>query len=217
MNIEQARFNMVEQQIRPCDVLDQGVLDALMAVRREQFVPAPRKALAFAEVGIPLGHGAAMLTPALEAKALQALHLRKADRVLEVGTGSGHMAALLALRSDHVFSIEIVPQLAAAARDNLQRAGVDNVTVEEGDGLQGWPAQAPYDAILLSGAVAVLPAALLDELKPGGRLLAFVGEAPLVHARLVTCLGEGRFQSVNLFETGVPPLRNAPQPGRFTF
>jgi protein-L-isoaspartate(D-aspartate) O-methyltransferase len=217
MNLEQARQNMVEQQIRTWEVLDQEVLDLLLTIRREDFVPKGYAKLAFAETAIPLGHGAAMLTPALEAKFLQALALRKSDKVLEIGTGSGYMAALLGARSDHVYTVEIEPELAARARENLQRECADNVTVVEGDGARGWPAKAPYDAIVLSGSVADIPQALLDQLKVGGRLLAVVGEAPLMQARLVTCVSEGRFQSVNLFETSIPPLRNLPARGKFVF
>lgn len=217
MNLEQARYNMVEQQIRTWEVLDQEVLDLLLAIRREDFVPPASVKLAFAETAIPLGHGAAMLTPALEAKFLQALQLRKSDKVLEIGTGSGYMAALLGARSDHVYSVEIEPELAARARANLQRHDADNVTVIEGDGARGWPDQAPYDAIVLSGSVAEIPEALLQQLKVGGRLMAVVGEAPLMQARLVTCVAEGQFQSVNLFETSIPRLSNVPERGKFTF
>ena len=217
MNLEQARYNMVEQQIRPWEVLDQDVLDLLMTVRRDHFVPAACVRLAFADTAIPLGHGAAMLPPVLEARFLQALQLHKSDKVLEVGTGSGYMAALLGARSDHVYTIEIEPALAARAREHLQRECADNVTVVEGDGSSGWPAQAPYDAILLSGSVAEISEALLGQLKVGGRLLAVVGDAPLMQARLVTCVAEGRFQSVNLFETSIPRLRNAPERGKFVF
>lgn len=217
MNLEQARFNMVEQQIRTWEVLDQEVLDLLMTVKREQFVPPACLKLAFADTAIPLGHGAAMLPPAIEAKILQALQLRKSDKVLEIGTGSGYMAALLGARSDHVCTIEIEPALAAQARANLARQDADNVTVIEGDGALGWPSHAPYDAIVLSGSVAGIPDALLQQLKVGGRLLAVVGEAPLMQARLVTCVGEGRFQSVNLFETSIPRLRNVPEREKFIF
>ena len=217
MNLEQARYNMVEQQIRTWEVLDQEVLDLLLTIRREDFVPPASVKLAFAETSIPLGNGAAMLTPALEAKFVQALQLRKSDKVLEVGTGSGFMAALLGARSDHVYTVEIEPALAAKARENLQRECADNVTVIEGDGAQGWPAQAPYDAIVLSGSVAQIPEALLEQLKVGGRLLAVVGDAPLMQARLVTCLADGQFQSVNLFETSIPRLRNVPERGKFYF
>ena len=217
MNLEQARYNMVEQQIRTWEVLDQEVLDLLMTVKREQFVPPACLKLAFADTEIPLGHGAAMLSPVIEAKILQALQLRKSDKVLEVGTGSGYMAALLGARSDHVYSVEIEPELAARARENLQRQCADNVTVIDGDGALGWPSQAPYDAIVLSGSVAEVPEALLWQIKVGGRLLAVVGEAPLMQARLVTCVGEGSFQSVILFETSIPRLRNVPERGKFVF
>lgn len=217
MNLEQARYNMVEQQIRTWDVLDQDVLDLLMTVKREQFVPPACLKLAFADTAIPLGHGAAMLTPAIEAKMLQALQLRKSDKVLEIGTGSGYMAALLGARCGHVYTVEIEPELAARARENLLRQDADNVTVIEGDGASGWPAQAPYDAIVLSGSVAEIPEALLLQLKIGGRLIAVVGEAPLMQARLVTCVAEGQFQSVNLFETSIPRLRNVPERGKFAF
>ena len=217
MNLEQARYNMVEQQIRTWEVLDQEVLDLLMTVKREDFVPPACVKLAYADTAIPLGHGAAMLTPAVEAKMLQALQLRKSDKVLEIGTGSGYMAALLGARSDHVYSVEIEPELAARARANLLRQDADNVTVIEGDGARGWPAQAPYDAIVLSGSVADIPEALLQQLKVGGRLMAVVGEAPLMQARLVTCVAEGQFQSVNLFETSIPRLRNVPERATFAF
>jgi protein-L-isoaspartate(D-aspartate) O-methyltransferase len=217
MNLEQARYNMVEQQIRTWEVLDQEVLDLLLTVKREDFVPPACVKLAYAETAIPLGHGAAMLSPALEAKMLQALQLRKSDKVLEIGTGSGYMAALLGARSDHVYTVEIEPELAATARASLERHCADNVTVIEGDGAQGWPSLAPYDAIVLSGSVAEISDALLAQLKVGGRLLAVVGEAPLMQARLVTCVAEGRYQSVNLFETSIPRLRNVPERGNFVF
>jgi protein-L-isoaspartate(D-aspartate) O-methyltransferase len=217
MNIEQARFNMVEQQIRPWDVLDQEVLDLLFEVKREQFVPPTYQSVAFVDAEIPLGRGATMLTPKIEARVMQALHVRKSDKVLEVGTGSGYMAALLAARANHVYSVEIDMELAATARENLKRAGVDNVTVEDGDGARGWPAHAPYDVIVLSGSTPVVPQELLHQLKPGGRMIAFVGEAPVMQAQLTTNTGEGGFQTVNLFETVVAPLKNAPQPQRFVF
>lgn len=217
MNLEKARFNMVEQQIRPCNVLDQEVLDLLAIVKREAFVPAAYRALAFADAEIPLGHGAAMLAPVIEAKILQALHLRKSDKVLEIGTGSGYMAALLGARTDHVYSVEIVPELAARARENLKGQDVDNVTVEEGDGALGWAAHAPYDVIVLSGSTPVLPDAFLQQLKIGGRLFAVVGEAPVMQAQLVTCVAEGRYQTANLFETSIAQLKNSQQRERFVF
>ena len=217
MNVEQARFNMIEQQIRPWEVLDQEVLDLLFVVRREEFVPPAYKSLAFADLEIPLGYGASMLAPKIEARVLQELQLKPSDRVLEIGAGSGHMAALLAAKAEQVYSVEIVPELAQMARDNLRRQGIDNVMVEEGDGARGWAAHAPYDVIVLSGSTPLLPPAFLQQLKSGGRLFAVVGEAPVMEGQLVTHSGEGIYQTINLFETSVAPLRNAMQPSRFTF
>ena len=217
MNFEQARFNMVEQQIRPWEVLDQSVLDLLFVVKREEFVPAAYRALAFADVEIPLGHGASMLPPKIEAKMLQELQLRTTDKVLEIGTGSGYMAALLAARAERVYTVEIVPELARAARENLERNRVGGVTVEEGDGARGWAAHAPYDVILLSGSTPVLPQAFLQQLKSGGRLMAVVGEPPVMEAQLVVHAGEGVYRTVNVFETNVPPLQHALSRERFQF
>jgi protein-L-isoaspartate(D-aspartate) O-methyltransferase len=217
MNVEQARFNMIEQQIRPWEVLDQEVLDLLFVVRREEFVPPAYKSLAFADLEIPLGYGASMLAPKIEARVLQELQLKPSDRVLEIGAGSGHMAALLAAKAEQVYSVEIVPELAQMARDNLRRQGIDNVMVEEGDGARGWAAHAPYDVIVLSGSTPLLPPAFLQQLKSGGRLFAVVGEAPVMEGQLIAHSGEGIYQTVNLFETSVAPLRNAMQPSRFTF
>ncbi|MDR2240954.1 MAG: protein-L-isoaspartate O-methyltransferase [Zoogloeaceae bacterium] len=218
MNLEQARHNMIAQQIRTWKMLDQDVLDLLLDIEREHFVPPAYLNLAYAETAIPLGHGAAMLMPAQEAKLLQALALRKSDKVLQIGAGSGYMAALLGARSDHVYAVEIEPALAALARENLRRCErADNVTVIEGDGAAGWPDQAPYDAILLTGAVAEIAPALLAQLKVGGRLLAVVGEAPPMQARRVVRVSEDDFQSENLFSTGIPSLRNLPPRKPFVF
>jgi protein-L-isoaspartate(D-aspartate) O-methyltransferase len=217
MNIELARFNMIEQQIRPWEVLDPTVLDTLSVVRREAFVPAAYTALAFGDTEIPLGHGQAMLAPRVEARLAQELGLKPTDRVLEIGTGSGYMAALLAALTEHVVSVEIVPELAEQARQNLAAAGVQNVTVEVGDGAQGWAARGPYDAIVISGSMPVLPDALLRQLRVGGRLVAIVGTAPVMQAQRITCTAEGVYNAVNLFETVVPALTNAPQTSRFEF
>ena len=217
MNFEKARFNMVEQQIRPWEVLDPNVLDLLMTVKREEFVPEKSRALAFADVEIPIGHGQVMLKPVIEGKILQALQLNRADSVLEIGTGSGFFAALLAARTEWVRSIEIDPELVRFASANLSRNKVDNVIVEEGDGAQGWPSRAPYDVIVMSGGLPFLPQALLEQLKVGGRLFAFVGEAPVMKARLVTCEAEGRYRSEDVFETLVPMLKNAPRHETFRF
>jgi len=217
MNFDQARSNMVEQQIRTWEVLDQAVLDLLYAVPREDFVPRAYRTLAFADMEIPIGEGEKMMPPKVEARILQALAPHKTERVLEVGTGSGYLTALLAHRAAHVHSVEIRPALAAFGRDNLERHGADNVTLETGDAARGWPTRAPYDVIVLTGSTPVLPKVLLDQLVPGGRLFAVVGELPVMVARLVTCSAPGALRSVELFDTVLAPLVNAEQPPRFKF
>jgi protein-L-isoaspartate(D-aspartate) O-methyltransferase len=221
IDIERARFNMVEQQIRPWEVLDQQVLDLLFTVRREDFVPPQYRSLAFVDMEIPLADnakaGEVMLVPRVEARMLQELALKPTDRILEVGTGSGYMTALLAKRGAHVTSVEINPEFSAAAAAKLAAHGITNVTLETGDAARGWNKSAPYDAIVLTGSVPVLADEFQRSLKPGGRLLAVVGEAPVMVARLMTCAGGGAYNTVALFETCIPALRNAPQPERFVF
>jgi protein-L-isoaspartate(D-aspartate) O-methyltransferase len=193
------------------------VLDLMMTVKREEFVPPGHRALAFADVEIPIGHGQVMLRPVIEGKVLQALQLHRSDSVLEVGAGSGFFAALLAARTECVRSVDIEPELVKLAHANLARSGVDNVIVEEGDAARGWACRAPYDVIVVSGGLPVLPQSLLDQLKVGGRLFAFVGEAPVMKARLVVCDAERRFRSTDSFETVVPMLANAPRQDNFSF
>jgi len=217
MDMEQARFNMIEQQIRPWEVLDPEVLRLLGTVRREDFVPAAHRALAFADIELPIGNGQKMLAPKIEARVLQELAIRNTDIVLEIGTGSGYMAALLASKAEYIYSVEIDPLLADTARRNLQQAGVANVTVETGDASAGWPDPGPFDVIVVSGSLPELPQALLQQLKIGGRLAAFVGEPPVMQARLVTRTGEQAFNTINLFETVVPPLTTARPRQRFVF
>ena len=216
-DVERARFNMVEQQIRPWDVLDPAVLDLLMRVHREDFVPPQHRSLAFADLEIPLGHGETMLAPKLEARMLQELDLRPEDAVLEVGTGSGYMTALLAGLARHVYSVDLVPEFTREAAPRLAAAGIRNVTLETGDAARGWDKHGPYDAIVLTGSVPVLAENFQQSLKPGGRLLAVVGSAPVMQARLITCAGNNAFRSVTLFETCIAPLKNAPQLQRFVF
>ena len=221
MNFEQARFNMIEQQIRPWEVLDPLVLELLSVVKREDFVPEAYKALAFADLEIPLvdtpGVGQTMLVPRMEARMLQELGVKTKDTVLEIGTGSGYMAALIAAKAEFVYSVEIDPALAGMARENLQRADVANVSVELGDGAQGWGQYAPYDAIVLSGSTPLLSEVLLRQLKIGGRLVAVVGEAPAMQLQLVTRTEENAFNTINVLETVVAPLLNAPQRSKFVF
>ena len=217
MNLEQARINMVEQQIRTWEVLDQDVLDLLYVVPREEFVPAQHRALAFSDLEIPIGEGERMWQPKLEARVLQELNVRKTDRVLEVGTGSGYLAALLSHRAAQVVSVEIKPALAAFGRANLERHGADNITLEAGDAARGWPARAPYDVIVLTGSTPVLPAAFVEQLAPGGRLFAVVGEPPVMSARLVAAAAPGAWHSIDLFETMLRPLANAERASSFRF
>ncbi|PWB54285.1 MAG: protein-L-isoaspartate O-methyltransferase [Nitrosomonadales bacterium] len=217
MNFEQARFNMVEQQIRPWNVLDPHVLNLLLEMRREDFVPDAYRNLAFVDMEIPIGHGEVMLTPKMEARIVQELAIKKTDTVLEVGTGSGYMTALLAQQSRHVYSVEIVPELKERAAEKLRAHGVHNVTLELGDAARGWNRHGFYDVIVLTGSVPVLPEAFFASLNPGGRMFAVVGDAPTMEGKLITCLGEGACRTTDLFETTIPPLRNALQPQRFTF
>ena len=221
MNLEQARANMVEQQIRTWDVLDQDVLDLLYAVPREDFVPPSCRNLAFTDMEIPFGEGERMWAPKLEARILQELAPRRTDRVLEVGTGSGYLTALLAHRAAHVHSVEIRPALAAFGRANIARHGVDNVTLAIGDAARGVPQDSPqpgpYDIVVLTGSVPVLPRALLDALAAGGRLFAVVGEQPVMTATLVTRTATGARRTVELFETALAPLANCERPSQFRF
>ena len=208
---------MVEQQIRTWEVLDQDVIDLLYTVPREEFVPEKHRALAFSDLEIPIGEGERMWQPKLEARVLQELGVRKSDRILEVGTGSGYLTALLAHRAAQVCSVEIKPALAAFGRKNLERHGVDNVMLEEGDAARGWPRGAPYDVIVLTGSTPVLPRAFLEQLAVGGRLFAVVGEAPAMTAQLVACSAPRAFHSANLFETVIAPLEKSERPPRFRF
>ncbi|WP_409194028.1 protein-L-isoaspartate O-methyltransferase family protein [Accumulibacter sp.] len=214
VDIERARFNMIEQQIRPWEVLDPEVLAALSVVKREDFVLPAHKALAFADLELPIGHGQTMLHPKMEARILQEVGVRNTDVVLEVGAGSGYMAALLASRGEFVHTVEIDPALAELARRNLRQARIVNVTVDTGDASEGWSSASPYDVIVLSGSLPRLPETFLQQLRLGGRLLAFIGEAPVMRAQLITRTADKAFTTINLFETVVAPLKRAkPQTG----
>ena len=221
MNLEQARVNMIEQQIRPWDVLDNEVLKTLVAVRREAFVPAAYQALAFVDTEIPLPGGENMLSPKLEARLLQEAAVRDTDSVLEIGAGSGYMAALLAHHARHVTTVEILPELKSLAEKNLTAYGIANVNVELGNGARGWAGSgtraAPWDVIIISGALPVLPRALLEQLSIGGRLLAIVGEAPVMSACLCVRTAQDAWSETKLFETCIKPLRDAEVPSTFHF
>jgi len=217
MNLEKARFNMVEQQIRPWQVLDPQVLHVLSNVQRELFVPAHYQALAYTDTDIPLGHGQEMVPPRIDARLMHDLQLSSQDKVLDIGTGSGYLAALLAARAERVISLEINPELAQQARQNLQRAGVTNVDVRVADGSQGAAADGPFDAIVLGGSVAEVPKALLEQLKLQGRLIAIVGTEPIMTATLFTRTGDASWTTQALWDTQAPRLQGFAEPSRFHF
>jgi len=217
MNVEQARFNMIEQQIRPWDVLDTSVLALLSAVRREDFVPAAHKAQAFMDLEIPLGGGRFLLAPRVEARLVQDLSLSKRDTVLHIGAGTGYVTALLAHKAQRVIGLESDAALATAARAHLRNAAVNNAEIVQVDGSTGYPAQAPFDAILLTGSVAKVPQNLLDQLKTGGRLLAIVGDEPVMQAILYTRTSDNQFSRQALFDTVAARLAGFTEPSRFQF
>jgi protein-L-isoaspartate(D-aspartate) O-methyltransferase len=222
MDIERARFNMIEQQIRPWNVLDQDILDLLSVVRREDFVPPPYRAMAFTDMEVPLvvegrQTGESMLAPKVEARILQELGVRRQESVLEIGAGSGHMAALLAHRARQVDALEIDADLARFAAANLARAGIQNAAVRHADGADPAGNLPSYDVIMLSGSVPLVPEFLLGRLNPGGRLAAIVGELPVMHAQITTRAQGAGWATAMLFETVAPPLRGFPAPARFRF
>lgn len=215
-DVERARFNMVEQQIRPWDVLDPEVLDLLFTVHREEFVPPTYRNLAFADLEIPLGDGQSMWAPKLEARVLQELRIKPGETVLEIGTGSGYFTALLASLGASVTSVEIRPRFVAEARAKLVRQGIEGARIEVGDGARGFGDER-YNAIVLTGSTPLLPQRFAEQLKPGGRVFAVVGEAPVMIARLLHWNASGPPASTDLFETVVPPLDRAATPERFAF
>ena len=225
IDIERARFNMIEQQIRPWDVLDADVLELLSLVRREDFVPMAHKALAFTDMQIPLlrptnqamQQGHCMLEPKVEARMLQDLRVQPHEKVLEVGAGSGYMAALLAYRAQRVVTMELHPELVRIARENLQRGGVTNVEVREADGARGLPGEAPFDVIALSGSVAEVPPVLLSQLRIGGRLAAIVGFEPVMRATFITRTGDTTYTTAQPWDTLAPRLAHFAEPSKFHF
>jgi len=217
MNLEQARFNMIEQQIRTWEVLDPRVLDLLARVPREQFVPAHYRSLAFADMNIPLGRGEVMMAPKVEARLIQALDIQPADAALEIGTGSGYVTALLASLARHVHSVDIYPDFTTGAGATLAAQDIRNVTLETGDGVNGWDRRAPYDVIAVTGSLPLFSSCFQEQLKVGGRLFMIVGQAPAMEALLITRLGEREWSRESLFETDIPPLVNALKPSAFVF
>ena len=217
MDLELARFNMIEQQIRPWDVLDANVLHLLSVVKREDFVPIAHRAMAFVDMEIPLPGGQTMLAPRVEARLLQDVAVHKHEKVLEIGAGSGYMAALLGHRAQRVITLEINPELAALARANLQKTGSHNAEVRHADGSQGAPVEGPFDVIMLSGSVAEVPHALLAHLKVGGRMAAIVGEPPMMRATFVTRVSDAEYRTSQPWDTLAQRLLNFPEPPRFSF
>jgi protein-L-isoaspartate(D-aspartate) O-methyltransferase len=216
-NNEQARYNMIEQQIRPAEVLDQRVLDVIAATPREDFVPGQYARLAFADVKIPLNHDQVMMTPILEARMLQALNIKPSDKILEIGTGSGYLTACLARLGNHVYSVDIYADFVESAKEKLKKHGIKNVDIEVGDASHGWDAHGPYDVITITGSLPVLPESFKSNLSIGGRLCAIVGDSPAMECLLITRVGESEWNQEGVMETVLPPLVNAPQPQRFVF
>jgi len=216
-SLEIARFNMVEQQIRPAEVLDPRVLDLISEMPREDFVPEEYRNLAYSDINIPIGLNQTLLKPIQEARFLQALNIQPSDKVLEIGTGSGFMAALLAKLAAQVTSVEIIPELAERAKAKLAAHNITNVTVETGDAAQGWDKNAPYDVVVVTGSMLILPESLKNQLSVNGRMCVTIGKAPVMTVYLVTRVGENQWAEEALFETLIPPLQNIQQPDTFVF
>lgn len=214
---QQARFNMIEQQIRTWEVLDPVVLALLDEVPREEFVAESQQGLAFADVELPIGQGQTMLSPKIEGRILQALSIKKTDKVLLIGTGSGYLTALIAKLAAHVHAVEIIPELSSLASARLQKHHIQNVSLHIADGANGYAADAPYDVIVFTGALQLHPTAAEQMLNIGGRMFAVVGELPIMQATLTQRISEGSCRKETLFETCLPPLENAPQSEKFEF
>lgn len=217
MDFEQARFNMVEQQIRTWEVLDLGVLELFETMHREDFVPTEYRRLALADINIPLPHDQVTMTPKVEARLLQSLGPRRTDRVLEIGTGCAFLTALLGCSAGQVHSVDIFPEFTSAAAPKLARYGIENVHLYTGDGARGWPQAGPCDVIVVTGSVPVLPDEFAAQLAPGGRMFVIVGQSPVMEARLVTKDSAGNLSREVLFETDLPPLQGVPVPSNFRF
>jgi protein-L-isoaspartate(D-aspartate) O-methyltransferase len=217
LNFDVARRTMIDSQIRTWDVLDERVLELVARMPREDYLPKAHRNLAFIDMNIPLGHGEVMMAPKLEARLAQELEINPTDKILEIGTGSGYMTALLASLGRHVVSVEIRPEFTAEAATKLAHHGVRNITLENGDGARGWERQKPYDVILITGSTPLLPETFQESLATGGCMIAIVGTAPAMDVRRIRRLGEHAFEEKSLFETVIPKLQNALEPARFVF
>ena len=214
---ETARFNMIEQQIRPAEVLDTRVLDTIAATPREEFVPANYRELAFSDTNIHLAHGQQMMKPIMEARLLQALDIQPTDNILEIGTGSGYFTALLAKLGGQVQSVDIENDFISAAQQKLSAQGLDNVTFSQGDAARGWEQGGPFDVIAITGSLPILPESFQQQLKIGGRMVVIVGQSPVMQTLLVTRVADDQWSTECLFETDFPALDNAEQPSAFIF
>lgn len=217
MNMEQARFNMIEQQVRPWEVLDDQVLGTLADIPREKFVPQRYQALAFSDISIPLDHDQAMMPPKLEGKLLQSLQIKPTDSILEIGTGSGYLTACLARMGGSVHSLDLFEDFQETARPRLEAQGIHNVTLEQADAAAGWNSDLRFDAIAVTGSLPVLHREYHRLLNPGGRLFVIVGKPPIMQALLISRTGEQDWHHESIFETSIPPLVNAPGPEAFRF
>ncbi|MEZ5671532.1 MAG: protein-L-isoaspartate O-methyltransferase [Thiotrichaceae bacterium] len=217
LDFARARFNMVEQQVRPWDVLEQRVLDLLFEIPREEFVPPAYHTLAFADISIPLAHGQVMMSPKLEGRLLQTLQIKPSDKVLEIGTGSGYFTALLAKLAKRVETVDIYEDFVKDAERAIKAQHISNVCMNTGDAISGWKTDVQYDVIVATGSVPVLKPHFQEQLKLNGRLLAIVGTDPVMEARLITRMGDNEWQTDSLFETSLPALIGAPVSNRFIF
>jgi len=217
MNLEQARFNMIEQQIRPWNVLDTDVLELLTIVKREKFLPENQQSLAFIDTELPLADGSVMLSPKMEARIVQEVAIKKNENALVVGAGTGYLPALLAFRAKHVTCVESCPAVYEVANKNLQREAVSKVSLELGDASKGWKKNAPYDVIVVSGSLQLPPEELKQQLNVGGRLFCVVGAAPIMTAFLITRISETEFTSKSLFETSIALVPHAESLPAFSF
>ena len=217
LNFEQARFNMIEQQIRPAEVLDYRVLDTIAATPREDFVPEDYRELAFSDINIPISNDEIMMKPIMEARLLQALDVQPGDKILEIGTGSGYFTALLAKLGQSVDSIDIDPALQQQAQTRLTAQGISNVSLIEGDAAHGWDESGSYDVIAITGSLPILPESMKQKLTVNGRLVAIIGTAPVMEATLITRLSDDQWTTDTLYETELPALKNAEQPQGFVF
>ena len=217
MNFEQARENMIKQQIRPWKVSDQKTLDLLAEIHREDFIPEPYRHLALADINIPLLHNQVTMTPKMEARLLQHLALQPHEKILEIGTGCGYLTALLANSGKIVHSVDIYPEFKEYALPIFKQYALQNIHLYVGDAVRGWPQEAPYDAIVVTGSVPLLKRHFQEQLQPGGRLFVIVGQSPAMEARLITRKGSGTWAVTSLFETDLPPLVGAPEPEPFRF